>query len=206
MGSDSENRSSQTTSRVSDTSSFAGESGVRVVPIRTMVAAVPAPLGRLPSESSGNSVGVYYPLLGRLQNIASGHVSGERGPQASGEHPSSGAQPEQLRIPESAVQHQSSEETARDGNMINPILCHTSDIVCSCTDKNSVMNFLQNMVEFFTGIDAVGICCSIPLLPCTQLPFPCGKWVFPFLVVLLFPWCCQQVVCYSFFCPFSRIF
>ncbi|MBA0693688.1 hypothetical protein Goari_004045, partial [Gossypium aridum] len=114
MGSDSENRSSQTTSRVSDTPSFAGESGVRVVPIRTMVAAVPAPLGRLPSESSGNSVGVYYPLLGRLQNIAPGHVSGERGPQASGEHPSSGAQPEQLRIPESAVQHQSSEESARD--------------------------------------------------------------------------------------------
>ncbi|PPD98284.1 hypothetical protein GOBAR_DD04711 [Gossypium barbadense] len=114
MVSDSENRSSQTTSRVSDTPSFAGESGVRVVPIRTMVAAVPAPLGRLPSESSGNSVGVYYPLLGRLQNIAPGHVSGERGPQASGEHPSSGAQPEQLRIPESAVQHQSSEESARD--------------------------------------------------------------------------------------------
>ncbi|MBA0722529.1 hypothetical protein Golax_003202 [Gossypium laxum] len=119
MGSDSENRSSQTTSRVSDTPSFAGESGVRVVPIRTMVAAVPAPLGRLPSESSGNSVGVYYPLLGRLQNIAPGHVSGERGPQASGEHPSSGAQPEQLRIPESAVQHQSSEESARDGSLPN---------------------------------------------------------------------------------------
>ncbi|XP_017633351.1 ubiquitin-like domain-containing protein CIP73 isoform X3 [Gossypium arboreum] len=114
VGSHSENRSSQTTSRVSDTPSFAGESGVRVVPIRTMVAAVPAPLGRLPSESSGNSVGVYYPLLGRLQNIAPGHVSGERGPQASGEHPSSGAQPEQVRIPESAVQHQSSEESARD--------------------------------------------------------------------------------------------
>ncbi|MBA0747414.1 hypothetical protein Gogos_004328 [Gossypium gossypioides] len=119
MGSDSENRSSQTTSRVSDTPSFAGESGVRVVPIRTMVAAVPAPLGRLPSESSGNSVGVYYPLLGRLQNIAPGHVSGERGPQASGEHPSSGAQPEQLRISESAVQHQSSEESARDGSLPN---------------------------------------------------------------------------------------
>ncbi|XP_017633356.1 ubiquitin-like domain-containing protein CIP73 isoform X7 [Gossypium arboreum] len=119
VGSHSENRSSQTTSRVSDTPSFAGESGVRVVPIRTMVAAVPAPLGRLPSESSGNSVGVYYPLLGRLQNIAPGHVSGERGPQASGEHPSSGAQPEQVRIPESAVQHQSSEESARDGSLPN---------------------------------------------------------------------------------------
>ncbi|GMJ07258.1 hypothetical protein HRI_004394900 [Hibiscus trionum] len=68
--------------------SFAGESGVRVVPIRTMVAAVPAPLGGLPSESSG-------------------------------ENPSPGAQPEQLPIPESAVQRQSSEESARDGSLPN---------------------------------------------------------------------------------------
>ncbi|XWS70781.1 hypothetical protein CRYUN_Cryun03dG0078600 [Craigia yunnanensis] len=119
MGSGSENRSTQTTSRVSDTPPFAGESGVRVVPIRTMVAAVPAPLGRLPSDSSGNSVGLYYPLLGRFQHTASGHVSGEQGSQASGEHLSPGAQSEQPPIPESAVQHQSSEESARDGSLPN---------------------------------------------------------------------------------------
>lgn len=113
----SENPSTQTTSRVSDTPSFAGESGVRVVPIRTMVAAVPAPLGRLPSDSSGNSVGLYYPLLGRFQHITPGHVSGEQGSQASGEHQSPSAQSEQPLIPESAVQHQSSEESARDGSL-----------------------------------------------------------------------------------------
>ncbi|XP_022732230.1 uncharacterized protein LOC111286494 isoform X2 [Durio zibethinus] len=118
MGSGSENRSTQTTSRVSDAPSFAGESGVRVVPIRTMVAAVPAPLGRLPSDSSGNSVGLYYPLLGRFQHIAPGHVSGERGSQASGEHLSPGAQSEQHPIPESAMQNQSLEESARDGNCL----------------------------------------------------------------------------------------
>ncbi|XVF47978.1 hypothetical protein PTKIN_Ptkin03bG0153300 [Pterospermum kingtungense] len=118
-GSGSENRSTQTTSRASDTPSFAGESGVRVVPIRTMVAAVPAPLGRLPSDSSGNSVGLYYPLLGRFQHITPGHVSSERGSQASGEHLSPGAQSEQPHIPESAVQHQSSEESARDGSLPN---------------------------------------------------------------------------------------
>ncbi|XVF34504.1 hypothetical protein REPUB_Repub18cG0064300 [Reevesia pubescens] len=119
MGSGSENHSTQTTSRVSDSPSFAGESGVRVVPIRTMVAAVPAPLGRLPPDSSGNSVGLYYPLLGRFQHNAPGHASGERGSQASGEHLSPGAQSEQRPIPESAVQHQNSEESARNGSLPN---------------------------------------------------------------------------------------
>ncbi|XP_021275844.1 large proline-rich protein bag6-B isoform X2 [Herrania umbratica] len=120
MGSGSENRSIQTSSRVSDTPSFAGESGVRVVPIRTMVAAVPAPFGRLPSDSSGNSVGLYYPFLGRFQHIASGHVSGERGSQASGENLSHGVQSEQRLIPESTAQQQSLEESTRDGSLPNP--------------------------------------------------------------------------------------
>ncbi|TKY54761.1 Large proline-rich protein BAG6 [Spatholobus suberectus] len=53
----------QGTSRHPD-ASIAGEPGVRLVPIRTMVAAVPGPLGRPPSESSGNSIGLYYPILG----------------------------------------------------------------------------------------------------------------------------------------------
>ncbi|KAK8695234.1 hypothetical protein V6N13_000402 [Hibiscus sabdariffa] len=121
VGSDSENRSTQTTSRVSDKQSSARESGIQVVPIRTMVAAVPAPMGsHLPSESSGNSMGLYHSLLGTFQNSTPGHMSGERGSQASGEHPSPGAQPEQFLIPESAVQHQSSEEpAARDGSLPN---------------------------------------------------------------------------------------
>ncbi|KAG5242742.1 ubiquitin family protein [Salix suchowensis] len=67
-----ENPSNQTTSRVSEGSSFSGEA-VRVVPLRTMVAAVPGTFGRLPSDSSGNSIGLYYPVLGRFQHVASGH-------------------------------------------------------------------------------------------------------------------------------------
>ncbi|KAE8674317.1 Ubiquitin-like superfamily protein, putative isoform 4 [Hibiscus syriacus] len=119
MGSGSENHSTQTTSRVSDAPSFAGESGVRVVPIRTMVAAVPAPLGRVPSDSSGSSMGLYYPLLGRFPHLSPGHLSGERGSQASREHLHPGAQSEQPAIPESAVQNQSSQESARDGSLPN---------------------------------------------------------------------------------------
>lgn len=52
------------------------------MPIRTVVAS------RLPSESAGSSIGLYYPVLGRFQHVASGNVNGERGSQASGDgHP-----------------------------------------------------------------------------------------------------------------------
>ncbi|KAJ6355180.1 hypothetical protein OIU77_005718 [Salix suchowensis] len=40
---------------------------------------VPGTFGRLPSDSSGNSTGLYYPLLGRFQNVASGHGNSGRG-------------------------------------------------------------------------------------------------------------------------------
>lgn len=104
-----ENPGNQTTSRISEGSSFTGESGVRVVPIRTMVAAVPAPFSRLPSDLSGNPVGLYYPVLGRFQHVASGHVTGEQGFQASG------GQTEQPSVPESVVQPENSEDPARNG-------------------------------------------------------------------------------------------
>ncbi|MBA0873918.1 hypothetical protein Goshw_009165, partial [Gossypium schwendimanii] len=119
VGSGNENHSTQTTSRVSDAPSFAGESGVRVVPIRTMVAAVPAPLGHVPSDSSGNTMGFYYPLVGRFQHITPGHLNGERGSQPSAEHLSTSGQSEQPPVPESAAQHQSLDESTRDGLLPN---------------------------------------------------------------------------------------
>lgn len=64
----------QSSSRASEgpTQPFAGESGVRVVPLHTMVAAVPATFSRMPSDSlSGNSIGTHYPLVGRFQRISS---------------------------------------------------------------------------------------------------------------------------------------
>ena len=73
-----ENPSNQTSSRLSEGSSFAGEA-VGVVPLRTVVAAVPGTFGRLPSDSSGNSTGLYYPLVGRFQNVVSGHGNSGRG-------------------------------------------------------------------------------------------------------------------------------
>ncbi|KAK3221814.1 hypothetical protein Dsin_008839 [Dipteronia sinensis] len=115
----SENLGNQTTSRNSEGSPFAGESGVRVVPIRTMMAAVPAPFGRLPSDSSGNSLGLYYPVLGRFQHVASGIVSGERGYQASAEHHSAGVQTDQPSVPDPAAPQHNTGDPARNGSLPN---------------------------------------------------------------------------------------
>ncbi|BBH08568.1 Ubiquitin-like superfamily protein [Prunus dulcis] len=113
-----ENPTNQATSRVSDGPAFAGDSTVRIVPLRTMVAAVPAPLSRLPSDSSGNSIGLYYPLLGRLQHVASGQVSGERGTLASGDRPPAGLHADQ-QSSESAVEQQNVGGPAREGSTPN---------------------------------------------------------------------------------------
>ncbi|GMN47470.1 hypothetical protein TIFTF001_016647 [Ficus carica] len=114
--SSSENPVNQGTQRASDGPAFAGESGVRVVPLRTMVAAVPGPFSRLSSDSSGNSVGLYYPVLGRFQHVASGHASAERGTQASGERHS--AHP----TLDSAAQQRPPGDPARDGSLPTPNL------------------------------------------------------------------------------------
>ncbi|KAG8639388.1 ubiquitin-like domain-containing protein CIP73 isoform X1 [Manihot esculenta] len=107
-----ESLGNQTASRVTENSVFGGETGVRVVPIRTMVAAVPGPFSRFPSESPSNSIGLYYPLLGRFQ-----HVSGARGSQESAEHHPAGVQTEQQSTSEPAVQRSSAEHQIRDGSI-----------------------------------------------------------------------------------------
>ncbi|KAF8036726.1 hypothetical protein BT93_C2442 [Corymbia citriodora subsp. variegata] len=96
------------------TPSFTGESGVRVVPIRTMVAAVPAPFSRLSSESPSNSAGIYYPLIGRFQHA--GSVAGERGSHASFEQHPTLVETVQQAIPESLLQQQAPADPGRDGS------------------------------------------------------------------------------------------
>ncbi|GLU09588.1 hypothetical protein SLE2022_264400 [Rubroshorea leprosula] len=116
-GAGGENHDSQTFSRASDNPSFAGQSGVRVLPIRTMVAAVPATFGRLPSDSSTNSLGLYYPVLGRVQHVASGSMSAS---QAPGEPLSVSTQTEQHPVSESTVQQQNAERPNQHGSLANP--------------------------------------------------------------------------------------
>ncbi|XP_048133100.1 ubiquitin-like domain-containing protein CIP73 isoform X3 [Rhodamnia argentea] len=94
--------------------SFNGESGVRVVPIRTMVAAVPTPFSRLSSDSPSNSAGIYYPLIGRFQHA--GSVAGERGSHASSEQHPTLVETVQQAIPESLLHQQTPADPGRDGS------------------------------------------------------------------------------------------
>ncbi|KAM0974329.1 hypothetical protein ACFX2C_017524 [Malus domestica] len=114
----SENPTNQATSRVSGGSAFAGDPAVRIMPIRTMVAAVPASLSRQPSDSSGISGGLYHPLLGRFQHVASGNVNSERGTPASRDrHPANLHTDNQSS--ESAAEQQNAADPARDGSAPN---------------------------------------------------------------------------------------
>lgn len=81
------------------------------MPVRTMVAAVPGPLGRPSSEPSGSSMGLYYPVLGRIQHVSSGHANSEQGSQPASQHHTA-----QHSTPESTLQRQSMEDSARNGN------------------------------------------------------------------------------------------
>lgn len=112
-GSSAVSHGTQTTPRASANPSVAGQSGVRILPIRTMVAAVPAGFGRLPSDSSGNSLGLLYPMRARVQHVASGHVSAS---QSSGIQSSTSAQTEQRPASESMVQQQSAEVPNQNGD------------------------------------------------------------------------------------------
>ncbi|XP_038711646.1 ubiquitin-like domain-containing protein CIP73 isoform X1 [Tripterygium wilfordii] len=120
IGSGSETDGNQTSSLVSEGPSLAGEPGVRVVPIRTVVAAVPGSFSRLPSDTSENSIGLLYPLLGRFQNVSSAHLGGEQGSQASGEHHPPGLQTGQQTTPESAVQQPNDNDHSRGGSLPTP--------------------------------------------------------------------------------------
>ncbi|KAJ7957466.1 Large proline-rich protein bag6 [Quillaja saponaria] len=111
----SENSGNQATSRVSEGTSFAGESGIRVMPFRTMVAAVPSSFSRVPSESSDNSTGLYYPVLGRFQHV-SGHGT-EQGSQPSTEQHPSNLQTEQQSVSGFTVQRQNIEDPTRNGSL-----------------------------------------------------------------------------------------
>lgn len=60
-------------------------------------------------------MGLYYPVLGRFQHVASGHVSGERGTPASGERHAAGLHPPQQSSESAGQQHSGDPE--RDGKM-----------------------------------------------------------------------------------------
>lgn len=104
---------------VSRASSFSREAGVRVVPIRTVVAAVPASVSRPTSNSSGSSMGLFYPLLARVQHVTAGQINDTRVSQASREQQPSNTESNYQQIPGSAVQQQNiTNEAASPANIV----------------------------------------------------------------------------------------
>lgn len=90
------------------------------MPIRTVVAAVPAGLSRPPSDSAGSAAGLFYPLLARFQHLSSGQATVTRGFQSSGENHPSGSETTQPQTSECAAHQQNlgsnGEAPRREGN------------------------------------------------------------------------------------------
>ncbi|GMP94442.1 hypothetical protein CsSME_00043904 [Camellia sinensis var. sinensis] len=107
----------QSTPGASGSPSSTRESEIRVVPIRTVVAAVPTSVRRSPSDSSHGSMGLFYPVLARVQHVASGNLNNVRAPQASDERHPAGFESGQHHNPDSAVQQQNIGLPGAEGNI-----------------------------------------------------------------------------------------
>ncbi|CAA3021311.1 ubiquitin domain-containing DSK2a-like isoform X1 [Olea europaea subsp. europaea] len=91
------------------------DSEVRTIPLRTMIAAVPAS-GEHGSDSPHGSVGMVYPVLARVQNVTSGNSNGIRASQESEQHRGQDADTEQQTMSGSATQQQNIGVPGRNGS------------------------------------------------------------------------------------------
>ncbi|CAN6209408.1 unnamed protein product [Urochloa humidicola] len=84
---------------------FSVESGVRLLPLRTVVA-MPAGISRAPSGSSSGGVGIIYPLITRVRQRPNTSTSDERNGQSPTEPARSSTHPNQQSIPQSSQAHE----------------------------------------------------------------------------------------------------
>lgn len=82
-----------------------GDGGVRVVPLRTVVA-VPSGANPLPSDSSAGSIRVFYPLLARVRHTGNANVSDARGAQASNQTQQGSSEADRRPFHQSPVQRE----------------------------------------------------------------------------------------------------
>jgi len=97
-------------------SSSARESAVRVVPIRTVVTAVPASVGRSTSDSVRNPMGIFYPVLARVQHVSSGNSNNSGASQESDQNNLHGVETRDPANPDSAGQQQNAGLPNVEGN------------------------------------------------------------------------------------------
>jgi hypothetical protein len=84
---------------------FSVESGVRLLPLRTVVA-MPSGISRAPSGSSSGGVGIIYPFLTRVGQRANTNGNDERNGQSPNEPARSSTHPNQQSIPQSSQTHE----------------------------------------------------------------------------------------------------
>lgn len=77
---------------------------VRVLPIRTLVAAVPASVGRAASDSARGSMGIFSPVLGRVQHLSSENANNSSASQGSHQNHPHNVEIGQQPIPDAAGQ------------------------------------------------------------------------------------------------------
>ncbi|KAG2631833.1 hypothetical protein PVAP13_2NG049200 [Panicum virgatum] len=98
---------------------FSVESGVRLLPLGTVVA-MPAGISRAPSGSSSGGVSIIYPLITRVQQRANTSGSDERNGQSPNEPAQSNTYPNQRSIPQSSQAHEAGNlESPTDVNVGN---------------------------------------------------------------------------------------
>ncbi|TVU42404.1 hypothetical protein EJB05_08807 [Eragrostis curvula] len=126
--------------------SIPGGSGVRMLPLRTVVA-MPAGISRAPSGSS-SGVGIIYPFVTRIQQRANTNGSNERNGQSPTEPARSSTHPNQQTIPQSS-------RTRGAGNLGSPIDVNVGNSSETTPGQQSGMNpifqILDNLRALFSG-------------------------------------------------------
>ncbi|RLN33598.1 large proline-rich protein bag6-A isoform X1 [Panicum miliaceum] len=135
---------------------FSVESGVRLLPLRTVVA-MPAGISRAPSGSSGGGVGIIYPLITRVRQRANTSGSDERNGQSPNEPARSNTHSSQQSIPQSSQAHEAgnlgspTDVNAGNGSETSPgqqnglvTLSHIMDILGSMLPGENVRGNSSN--------------------------------------------------------------
>lgn len=116
--------SDQQDATLPDSNSRNREPQMRAVPIRTLVAAVPASVRR-DSDSSRGSIGILYPVLARVQNVSLGNSIGARGSQTPDQHQHDPNGNFEQNISDAATQQQN-----RNGKSASNYTCFLCLIMC----------------------------------------------------------------------------
>ncbi|XP_074576248.1 ubiquitin-like domain-containing protein CIP73 [Curcuma longa] len=157
------NVSHQAVSGAPNNPAVAGDSGVRVLPIRTVVTA-PAGVGRSTSESSGSAVGLIYPFLARVQHVTSGNLGDAGASELSNGVNDNGRNTEQQHTTVSTIESQNLESSIGDFiHEINQISSSTVSLAsglntsingsASASHQGSLRDFLSGGQQLQSGIN-----------------------------------------------------